>query len=156
MSENNGPVGGLLQYVFDTEAERRRFADTVTGSIEGDISTNLQFSGRLLSIISLDRSNFTHGFHKYPAKYIPEIPRWAIRKFTAPGESVLDPFCGSGTTNVEARLQGRNSYAIDVDPLARLLTKVKTTPLDELELRRHRERLFNEIGRSSESQVPEF
>jgi DNA modification methylase len=156
MSENNGPVGGLLQYVFDNEAERRRFADTLTGSIEGDIPTNRQFGGKLLSIISLDRSNFTHGFHKYPAKYIPEIPRWAIRKFTAPGEFVLDPFCGSGTTNVEARLLGRNSYAIDVDPLARLLTKVKTTALDESGLRRQRDFLFKEIVNSSVFFTPEF
>jgi len=47
---------------------------------------------------------------------------------------VLDPMCGSGTTLVEARLLGRDSLGIDIDPLARLLTRVKVTALDEFEL----------------------
>ncbi|HZY93787.1 MAG TPA: DNA methyltransferase [Candidatus Bathyarchaeia archaeon] len=157
MSENNEPTGGgLLQYVFDDKEQRRKFAQTLTGTIEGDISTERVFEGKLLSIVSLDRSNYTHGFHKYPAKYIPEIPRWAIHKFTTRGNVVLDPFCGSGTTNVEAKLWARNSYAIDVDPLARLLAKVKTTPLDEIKLRSQQNKLFNEIVKSNQSEIPSF
>src|SRR5213594_2550147 len=101
MSENNGPVSGLLQYVFETEEQRRKFAETTTGPIEGDIPVDRTFGGKLLSITSLDRSNYTYGFHKYPAKYIPEIPRWAIRKFTATTDYILDPFSGRGTTSVE-------------------------------------------------------
>jgi DNA modification methylase len=156
MSESNGPVSGLLQYVFESEEQRRKFAETTMGPIEGDIPTDRTFSGKILSITSLDRSNYTHGFHKYPAKYIPEIPRWAVRKFTATKDSILDPFSGSGTTNVEARLQGRNSYALDIDPLARLLTKVKTTPLDETVLRVQKDRLFLEMAIAKDAVIPEF
>lgn len=74
----------------------------------------------------------THGLHPYPAKLIPHIPHFFIGKthFSRNDDIVLDPFCGSGTTLVEARLNGRNSFGVDVNPLARLLTKVKTTILE--------------------------
>lgn len=83
-----------------------------------------------LLIISRDQSWLTHGFHKYPAKFFPELPRWAIARYSSPGETVLDPMAGSGTVNVEAQLMRRPSLAVDVDPFARLLTRVKTTPLE--------------------------
>jgi len=71
-----------------------------------------------------------HSIHPYPAKFIPQIPRKLIELFH-PGDSsiVLDPFCGSGTTLVEAINLGFDACGIDVNPLACLLTKVKTTPL---------------------------
>ncbi|MGH2369819.1 MAG: DNA methyltransferase, partial [Chloroflexota bacterium] len=83
-----------------------------------------------LLIISRDQSWLTHGFHKYPAKFFPELPRWAIARYSAPGGTVLDPMAGSGTVNVECLLMRRHSIAVDVDPFARLLTRVKTTPLE--------------------------
>ncbi|WP_174351712.1 DNA methyltransferase [Paenibacillus sp. JMULE4] len=76
-------------------------------------------------------------FNKYPAKYIPQIPRWAIQKYmNADKDGVLDPFCGSGTTLVEGLLQGKNGFGVDVDPFARLLTKVKTRPFTKEELKK--------------------
>jgi DNA modification methylase len=145
----------LMDYVCATEDEKRRLksADRV---IEGDIPVDRAFCGRILEIYSLDRSNYTHGFHKFPAKYIPEIPRWGILKFSKQGGCILDPFCGSGTTNVEARLHSRDSYAIDVDPLALLLTKVKTTPLDEKSLYQARNQLIAAIFSETEADIPEF
>jgi DNA modification methylase len=85
--------------------------------------------GQRLLIISRDQSWLTHGFHKYPAKFFPELPRWAIGRYSDPGQTVLDPMAGSGTVNVECLLTGRHSIAVDVDPFARLLTRVKTTPI---------------------------
>jgi site-specific DNA-methyltransferase (cytosine-N4-specific) len=71
-----------------------------------------------------------HGIHPYPAKFIPQIPRSLIRLFHPQDDSlVLDPFCGSGTTLVEASAAGLGSIGIDVHPLATLIAKVKTTPL---------------------------
>jgi SAM-dependent methyltransferase len=74
----------------------------------------------------------THKFHRFPGKFIPHVPRWALRRYGTPGKSisVLDPFCGSGTTLVETALAGQSGYGFDVDPIARLITKVKTTPLE--------------------------
>lgn len=66
-------------------------------------------------------------FNKYPTRYISAVPRFAISAYSKPGDTVLDPFCGSGTSAIEAMLMGRNAYSIDIDPFARLLIKVKTT-----------------------------
>jgi len=71
-----------------------------------------------------------HSIHPYPAKFIRQIPRKLIESFH-PGDSslVLDPFCGSGTTLVEAIDLGLSALGIDVNPLACLLARVKTTPI---------------------------
>lgn len=99
--------------------------------INGDLHPELDISrGDRILIISEDQSFLTHGFHKYPAKFFPELPRWLIRKYAEKGP-VLDPMAGSGTVNVESLLHSIPSIAIDIDPFARLLTRVKTTPLDE-------------------------
>ena len=66
-------------------------------------------------------------FNKYPTRYISAVPRFAIAAYSKEGDIVLDPFCGSGTSAIEAMLMGRNALSIDIDPFARLLIKVKTT-----------------------------
>jgi hypothetical protein len=73
-------------------------------------------------------------FNKYPTRYIPQVPRWGILNYSTEGDYVLDPFCGSGTTLVEAMLNGRNAISVDIDPFARLLTRVKTTKFTENDL----------------------
>lgn len=70
----------------------------------------------------------SHNFHSFPAKFPPQLPRKFISALTEPGDVVLDPMMGSGTTVVEAFLTGRKAIGIDIDPLAVLLSKVKVTP----------------------------
>lgn len=78
---------------------------------------------------SEDTSYLTHSFHPYPAKFPPQLPRNLLAEFCKSGERALDPFCGSGTTLVEARLRGVHSVGVDINGLACLLSKVKSTPL---------------------------
>jgi DNA modification methylase len=71
-----------------------------------------------------------HAIHPYPAKFIPQIPRQLIQLFDPEERGVLlDPFCGSGTTLVEAINAGREACGVDLNPLACLISRVKTTPL---------------------------
>ncbi|MEM4736169.1 MAG: DNA methyltransferase [Candidatus Thorarchaeota archaeon] len=82
----------------------------------------------------VDTQYLTHRFHPYPARFIPQIPMNFIRLFTSPGDIVLDPFCGCGTTLVEALISNRRSIGNDFNPLAVLISRAKTTlvPQDEL------------------------
>lgn len=70
-----------------------------------------------------------HDFYRYPARFSPVFAREAIKTFTQPGDFVLDPFCGGGTTLVEALSHGRRAAGMDVSSLAAFLTRTKTTPI---------------------------
>lgn len=70
--------------------------------------------------------------HPYPARFIPDIPRELISKLGCVKNSViLDPFCGSGTTLVEAQRAGFESVGIDLNPIACLISSVKTQELPQ-------------------------
>jgi DNA modification methylase len=101
----------------------------------------------------------THGIHRYPAKFIPQIPRFCLESFSKVGDDVLDPFMGSGTTLLESYIMGRNSYGVDIHPLARLIAKVKITPVDPNHLESLSEQLLARI-RADESEnsdwIPEI
>ncbi len=56
----------------------------------------------------------THEFYRYPARFSPTFVRGAIETFTEPGDWVIDPFAGGGTTLVEAMALGRNALGIDI------------------------------------------
>ena len=76
------------------------------------------------------RQSALHRLHPYPAKFISEIPANLLdilhpKKLS----TVLDPFCGSGTVLVESIDRGLNAIGIDLNPLATLITRVKTSPL---------------------------
>jgi len=70
-----------------------------------------------------------HGIHTYPAMMIPQIAKRLIEEYGRGSRANLDPFCGSGTVLVESLLHGISSYGVDINPLAILLSKVKTTPI---------------------------
>ena len=57
-------------------------------------------------------SGFTHNFYNYPARFSPLFAETVIDIFTEPGDLVLDPFMGGGTTLVAARLSGRYRWPI--------------------------------------------
>jgi len=75
-----------------------------------------------------DTTEHLHGLHPYPAKFIPQIPRTAIERWTKRGDLVYDPFCGCGTTLLEARLLGRPSVGVDNNAVACLVSRAKTAP----------------------------
>lgn len=104
---------------------------------------NDEYRARLVSLLSQDLSFHgqdsgyaSHNFHSFPAKFPPQLPRKFILGLTSPGEIVLDPMLGSGTTIVEAFLSGRCGIGTDIDPLALLVSKVKVTSLDANEAAR--------------------
>lgn len=76
----------------------------------------------------------THSIHRYSGKFIPQIARRAVLLLTAPGELVLDPYCGSGTTLLEAALLGRRAVGVDLNPLAALIARTKVTPIPTADL----------------------
>jgi DNA modification methylase len=62
--------------------------------------------------------------HPYPARFIPDIPGQAL-DLLGVGGTVLDPFCGSGTTLSEARSRGISAIGVDLNPIATLISRVR-------------------------------
>ncbi len=68
----------------------------------------------------------THSLFPYRGKFHPQLIKSLLNIIgIKKGEIVLDPMCGSGTTNIEAALLGINSVAVDISPFCRLMTKTK-------------------------------
>lgn len=79
---------------------------------------------------NVDTKTHTHCYHVYPAMMIPQVARRLIQLYGRSGGVLLDPFCGSGTSLVEARLAGMHAIGIDLNPFAVFLAKTKTTDFD--------------------------
>jgi len=73
----------------------------------------------------------------HPARFIPQLPEKYIKLFSHMGETVLDPFCGSGTTNLVACELGRNSLGIDVNPYSTSMTIRRLGQCKRLQETRH-------------------
>src|SRR2546425_5884094 len=73
----------------------------------------------------------THNFYHYPARCSHDVARAAIEAFSKPGDWVLDPFMGGGTTVIEGLSLGRRVIGTDVNALAHFVSDVRTTPLSD-------------------------
>ncbi|NLX92033.1 MAG: hypothetical protein GXZ07_10725 [Firmicutes bacterium] len=99
----------------------------------------------LLEIEKAGKRSSLHSFHRYFGKLIPAIPAFAIKNFTREGDWVCDPFAGSGTTLVEAKLNNRNALGFEINPISCFISKVKTTALDTNKLEELNEMLLQDI-----------
>ncbi len=79
-------------------------------------------------------SGLTHNHYKYPARFSPRFARAAIETFTKPGDLVLDPFVGGGTTIVEALASARDVVGIDISSLAVFVSEAKALRLSGTEI----------------------
>ena len=77
-----------------------------------------------------------HKLHDYPAMLVPDLVEKIIREYASENDTIFDPFGGSGTVAVCANRLGHNAISNDINPLARFITKVKTTKLDLFKLTR--------------------
>ena len=122
-----------------SSAERSRSSERFNGLYEG---LQKKFDGSPLPVSfrelagPLPADEHTHGIYPYPARLVRHIPRMLLRTPAFVGESshVFDPFCGSGTVLVEAQHAGLTSTGIDDNPMAVLMSRVKTTRLSSKSL----------------------
>ena len=94
---------------------------------------------------------YTHGLHKYPARMVPQIVDNLLSFYINEGvidqgDLIYDPFSGSGTTSVEARLHGLNAEANDINPFAVMLSEAKANPLERNDLSDSRDSLLENLS----------
>ncbi|RWX69624.1 hypothetical protein EN780_05740 [Mesorhizobium sp. M4B.F.Ca.ET.089.01.1.1] len=76
----------------------------------------------------------THNFYRYPARFSQAFARAAIETFSEPGDLIMDPHVGGGTSLVEALALGRNAVGVDISSLAEFVATVKTTVFSDHDL----------------------
>src|SRR3954463_12274480 len=81
-----------------------------------------------------ERTKHVHRLHPYHGKFIPQLVEVLLDRYLAPGDHVLDPFAGSGTTLVQALESGLDATGVDIAAFNCLLMRVKTAPYDLAEL----------------------
>jgi len=111
-----------------------------------DPSTDTYSAEIFASALESTRSTAIYGLHPYHQGKKPhDSIRQYIRHYTAPGDLVLDPMCGSGSTALAALLEGRKAIAIDLSPAATFVARGYCCPSDPAAL----ERAFGEVLRKA-------
>jgi SAM-dependent methyltransferase len=119
-----------------TQPRRRESLSSVGGAVttRGDPAVAARLADAWRATSGPARE-LTHGFHAYPARSHPRLVRSLVGAFSRAGELVVDPFCGSGTTLVEAFAAGRRAFGGDVNEVAVRLARLKTRRVSGPKLR---------------------
>lgn len=94
------------------------------------------------------RTRHVHGLHPYLGKFIPQIVEIFLRKYFSPGQTIYDPFCGSGTTLIQSNELNINSVGNDISAFNVLLSSVKT---DHYDLEKASQEVFDILERVRET-----
>ena len=122
-----------------TDKTKKRLADL--------LNQDLAFRGG-------DKPHPLHSIHAFAAKFPAQLPRHFIEGLSSPGEVVLDPMAGSGSTLVEGWLLSRKVVGVDLDPLALKLCRAKTARVNPSSLEEAGQRALETAGRREEQGDP--
>jgi hypothetical protein len=144
-----------------TGDERRRiFLKDAALTDNVDVRKNIATFGCDLSLIEFpewQRTKHVHRLHPYLGKFVPQLVELFLRRFFKPGETILDPFAGSGTTLVEANALGMNAVGIELSPFNCLIIEAKTRRHDLAAIRREVADAFRRVeafSRQEEGLLP--
>lgn len=133
MNSSTNSLDALMESARTEEPVRRTTAPASV-SPETDLANlNLDWTERELP--ERERTKHVHRLHPYLGKFVPQLSEIFLRKFFSPGETVLDPFMGSGTTLIQANELGVNAVGYDISAFNVLLSRAKTARYDLTQLK---------------------
>ncbi len=129
----------MTTYQIDELTNEERRVKVYTGTGEPTVPSSvipetplseLNLNWRERDLPERMRTRHVHRFHPYLGKFIPQLVEIFLRKYFSPGQTVLDPFAGSGTTLVQANELGVNAIGYDISAFNVLLIRAKTKHYD--------------------------
>jgi DNA methylase len=114
------------------------------------LSHDLHLSWSEQELPERERTKHVHRLHPYLGKFVPQLVEALLGRYVRPGERVLDPFAGSGTTLVQCLESGHPAVGVDVAAFNCLLIRVKTTRYDLFRLEREVRDVLGHLGSSDE------
>ena len=104
-----------------------------------------------------DTGKWTHSYHRYPAKFIPQLVEKLFDEYISDEEAHIDdPFFGCGTTIVTAISRGFKASGTDINKIAHLMTRVKSTPIEPSYLDKSMGRFLYTIHNSQSTEMSLF
>jgi len=106
---------------------------TITSQTKNSDLLRTSLNGVDLSFLGVreyERTKHVHRLHPYLGKFIPQLVEVFLRNYFKKGNSILDPFMGSGTTLVEANILGMPSTGVEVSHFNCLIADIKTKKYD--------------------------
>lgn len=100
------------------------FEEPVRGSVDGGTTS----SGDLWHSVSPRWGHAMHTMCSYHGMFPAKVAHYFIQRYSKPGNLVVDPFSGRGTTALQARADGRQTICNDLNPLAYVLSRAKVDP----------------------------
>jgi hypothetical protein len=143
---------GLQTYIKGIPFPTNTEPEVPTDNIASDGIELVSFR-ELVSEIN-DTGYLTHAIFAYPAKFIPQVVRYAINTYTKEGDWIVDPFAGSGTVGVEAYLCKRNAVLLDLNPLLNHIMPLKVYRGEERLSEGHLRKLLDGMRESKHQFIP--
>lgn len=153
-------IQGMTTYQIDELTNEERRVKVYTGAGEPTIPSSvipetplseLNLNWRERDLPERTRTRHVHRFHPYLGKFIPQLVEIFLRKYFSPGQTVLDPFAGSGTTLVQANELGVNAIGYDISAFNVLLIRAKTKHYDLKNVRREILDILEKVRLATES-----
>jgi len=124
--------------------------------LQKEESQELRIRDETFDFKDIPAGSLVYGIHPYPAMFHFMVVRRLLLEFSKEGDIVLDPFMGSGVCAVECLVNGRNFVGYDINPLALLIAKVRTTPIGQKEILNNLVEILDKSKHRESVEIPNF
>jgi DNA modification methylase len=152
----------MNEYMLTNEEKQLEiYSSTVTPTNSCEVTPDTPLSELNLNWSERDlpervRTKHVNRLHPYLGKFIPQLVEVFLRKYFYPGQTVLDPFAGSGTTLVQSNELGINSFGYDISAFNVLLVKAKTAKYEIKEVQHEIQEALEKTKFSLQSKVQDL